>query len=479
MTSEPRTPRRWRLADLIDFETALAAATDDERAADRLLFARDIRPQLKQGSELARRRTGLRLWLAARREKTPNNADVSPGTLWIQGMTLLRLALFVGMAIAGFVVVVGLCAGALQAVHVILFFALTLIVPWLVFVMLGLAGLVVGQKRVFLERGLALVTRLAERAGGRSRARAVEQWRDRLLEGRAARQAVASTLAGAFQIGGLGFNVGAIAALLGCLMVFDVRFYWEATPETGGLMQSATTLIATPWQWAWPAAVPDAGAIEASRARYIEGTKQVPGAASAAAAWWRFLLMSMLVWGVLPRLLLIALFAWRTRGALAALDFQAPRHRALWRALTTVERGAVAARVDDGALVLDVGGIGVRGADIRGFLLRALRVNPQADHRIGVLDEAAENESDAALADSPEHVVLLVPDWGLSPRQAGALHARVRKAIGTQTPMTWIVMGLDGGVPVAPAADHLTRWTTFIDGLRDPATEIVAYAPGS
>lgn len=478
MTSEPRTPRRWRLADLIDFETALAAFTDDERAAERLLFARDIRPKLKQGSELGRRRLGLRLWLAARRAQADSAVATSPGEIWLQGTTLLRAALFFGMGAAGFALVAGLCVGTLQAVHVILFFALTLIVPWLVFVLFGVTGLVLGQRRICLERGLTLVTRLAERTRGRAGATAVEQWRDRLLDGRAPRQALSATLGGAFQLGGLGFNLGAIAALLGCLMVFDVRFYWEATPETGGLMQTTTALIATPWQWAWPAAVPDASAIEASRARYVDGAKQVPGGSSAAAAWWRFLLISLLIWGVLPRLLLVGLFAWRTRSALAALDFQAPRHRALWRALTTIERGAVAAQAEDGALVLDVGGIGVRGTDIRGFLLRTLRVNPQADHRVGVLDEATENDSDAALAASPEHVVLLVEDWNLSPRQAGALHARVRTAIGTQTPMTWVVMGLDGGVPVAPAADHLTRWTAFIDGLRDPATEIVAYGPG-
>ena len=65
---------------------------------------------------------------------------------------MLRLALFVGMTAAGFALVVGLCAGALQAVHVILFFALTLIVPWLVFLLFGLVGLVLGQRRALLER---------------------------------------------------------------------------------------------------------------------------------------------------------------------------------------------------------------------------------------------------------------------------------------------------------------------------------------
>ncbi len=164
---------------------------------------------------MARRRLGLRLWLAVRREQAGSVVEGSPGQMWLQGMTLLRAALFFGMGAAGFALVVGLCVGTLQAVHVILFFALTLIVPWLVFVLFGVAQLVLGQRRVWIERGLTLVTRLAERTGGRARATAVEQWRDRLLEGRAARQALSSTLAGAFQIGGLGFTLGAIAALLG------------------------------------------------------------------------------------------------------------------------------------------------------------------------------------------------------------------------------------------------------------------------
>ena len=49
------------------------------------------------------------------------------------------------------------------------------------------------------------------------------------------RKALARTL----QIGAVGFNIGLVLAFVGSLLVFDVRFYWEATPQTSGLVASA------------------------------------------------------------------------------------------------------------------------------------------------------------------------------------------------------------------------------------------------
>ncbi|MES1923756.1 DUF2868 domain-containing protein [Salinisphaera sp. T31B1] len=475
MNAVRRTPVGWTLADLIDFEALLAGMSEDDIAGDRLYFARDIRPQLGAGSEIARRRRGLRLWLAMRAQHTPP----VPGRLWRRGRSVAELGLSLGMALAGFILVAGLCAGVSQSVHVIVFFALTLIVPWAVFVLWAIVRIAGQGSGQALERLLDLGLRLGAGVTGAEPDGVAADWRERLLEGRQPRRALAAALGGTLQRGGLGFSVGLVAAFIGCLMIFDVRFYWEATPETGGLMQSSVQAIATPWQWAWPAAVPSTAAIESSRARFVDGVKRVPDTPASAGAWWRFLLMSLLVWGVLPRLLLIGYFGWREHRALARLDFQAPRHRALWRGLTAVERGAVAAAAADGALVLDVGGNGVSGDELRGFCLRALRLNPQAVHRIDVLDEAEQAAADSALADAPAHVLLAVADWSLSPRQAAALQARVRNAAGADTPVTWVVIGQGEGRWSAPADEHMARWTRFVDGLRDPATEVAAFDPGA
>ena len=52
--------QRWTLADLIDFETLLAGVDETALEHDRLIFNRDIRPDLPHGDERARRRAGLR-----------------------------------------------------------------------------------------------------------------------------------------------------------------------------------------------------------------------------------------------------------------------------------------------------------------------------------------------------------------------------------------------------------------------------------
>lgn len=118
-------------------------------------------------------------------------------------------------------------------------------------------------------------------------------------------------------------------------------------------MTLTTHVIAAPWVWFWPQAVPDANTIAATRV--AAGALPDLGAGQ----WWSFLLMTLLVWGLLPRLLLVARCRWRMHRALAQLDFQAPRHRAVWRQLNIIERGEVATEPADGALVLDVGGHGV------------------------------------------------------------------------------------------------------------------------
>src|SRR5699024_6277552 len=145
-----------------------------------------------------------------------------------------------------------------------------------------------------------------------------------------------------------------------------------------------TRVLAAPWAWLWPQALPSMADIAASRA--------LPAAlaATAAASWWRFLLLARVVWGLLPRLLLWFASRLAQRRALAQLTFQAPRQRALWRRLNTIERGEVAAGPTDGVLVLDVGGHGVSGDAIRGFLLRRLRVNPLATLPVAVLDAQRE-----------------------------------------------------------------------------------------
>jgi hypothetical protein len=66
----------------------------------------------------------------------------------------------------------------------------------------------------------------------------------------------------------------------------------------------------------------------------------------------------------------------------------------------------------------------------------------------------------------------LVEGWSLSPKQMTALAERIRREAGKDTVLRVLVMG--DGVE-APDDDDFQIWQEFIDGLRDPRLECVAF----
>lgn len=462
--NRPAMPR-WTLADLVDFETLMALDDGTVEPLQRQHFRHDIRPQLEALSDAAaRRRVGLRLWLEQRREQSAPSAGQLVGqALNGAGWAACAVSFCIGIGL-----VTGFMAGAHPAVHVVIFVGLTLLLPWLL--------LAVGAVARALGRGsggLFLLLRAALQLFGPRGDQTVRMTvLAALAEARATRRVLWAEIMALTQRAAVGFNLGLLLAFGGCLLLFDVHFYWAATPQAGmtALLSALVHLVALPWFWWWPQAVPDMADINS--ARLLVGGLPALGDGS----WWRFLLMALLVWGLLARTLLLAWFRRQGRQALSQLDFQAPRHRALWRALSAVERGEVATGAADGALVLDVGGHGVTGAMLRGFLLRRLRVNPLQTLPIAVLDEQREAQTQQALAAAPTAVVLLVEDSMLSPRQIAALQQRLRGLLGPQVALTWLVFAWsEQRQPTAPAVADMQRWARIIDGLRDPAVEIMAY----
>lgn len=186
--------------------------------------------------------------------------------------------------------------------------------------------------------------------------------------------------------------------------------------------------------------------------------------------------MATLVWGMLPRLLLWILSWIGERKALAAMDFQGRAHRSIWRELTGTRRAESGEKPLDGVLVLDVGGSGMRQDKLRPFLLRNLRVNPTSWHSTAVWDETAEREADAAISNAPAGVVLICESWALSPARMNVVHADLRRRIGTDAPIKFLVANADAsGNPVPVQPEEQLLWTSYVDSLRDPAAEIFPY----
>lgn len=449
---------RWTLEDLIDFECEVAAATRTapELREEVLAAARGL-----EGA--AARRAGFRVWLAG----VPGAAD---GAKFVSALGMVGSGLVLLMFLAGISGVLGMVDREKTGVHVVLFLTLLLGGQWLVLVLAGVAWTFRGRAADGFSAVQALLAGLARRlAGGRD----APWWGTLMHEGGAAREALLWRIARIAQAAGISFNLGLMSGLAGLVMLRHVGFFWETTTELAmhSLLEKLCRFLSLPWAAWWPSAVPDAAVIADSR--WLPDRGLPPGPAE----WWGFLLMSTLVWGMLPRLLLWFL-AWNAgRRALGRLDFQARSHRSLWRDLTGTGRAETDDKPLDGVLVLDVGGSGMTQESLRPFLLRRLRVHPSAWLPVAVLDPGAEAEAARALAAAPAGVVLLAEGWSLSPARIAALHAKIRAITGPATPISFLIAncGTDQ-TPQAPSPDEQREWERFVDSLRDPEAEVFPFA---
>ncbi len=447
-----RNEPRWTLEDLIDFEQAASLSAPISQAT------REAVVSVARGEDsVAARRAGLRVWLDACEEK-------SAGQKFSAALMILGLALAILLFLTGVSSVLGMLDRERGGIHVSLFLGLLIGGQWLVILAAVTAW-------ILRRRAAGILGLLARRISGQQDA----TWWGRLMDGNGpAKAALLWRLARLAQAAGVFFNLGLIVGLAGLVMVKHIGFYWETTTEATmrEVLEKVVNFLSVPWAMWWPGAVPSVAVIENSRFFPGQSGALAPGPG----AWWEFLLMALLVWGLLPRATLW-LLAWISENrALAQLDFQARHHRALWRELMGQQRTASTGKPLDGVLVLDVGGCGLSEPELRPFLLRRLRVNPTAWRSTAVLDTGAENEAARSLALAPAGVVLLVEGWSLSVPRMAALHSKIRASAGSTTPVKFLVVNVGPDLlPLPPTQDEQREWMKFVDSLRDPAAEVFFY----
>ena len=464
--------RKWSLRDLVEFEARLGErAESDSREGRRRYRAAIEGVDRWPKNEGARRRLGLRIWLEAVGSEGAG-AGAGAGRRLTGALRIMGILLGVTAFLAGIGVLRGLLHSSemfVRVYNVWLFLAVTLGVQWLL-LLGGMAGY------ALMRRGsgaLSLfqlpVSWLARRLAGKFEG---SVWRALLEGGAGYRSALSWRIARLTQGAAIMFNIGLVVGFIGCLFFLSIRFYWESTfAGSGWGLVDFMHLMAAPWSWSGVAPSPEESEIGYSVLEKIYYEND------GIAKMWPFLMMALLVYGLLPRISLWIWCLYKERRALASLEFQAPRHRELWRELTKTERKLASSGAGDGVVLIAVGGVEADAGRIRELLLRELRVNPRATYPAGVLDGERESEALEAMRKADLGVVLLVEGWALSPKQMKALHERVRAAGGSEAPVHYLVIGeLREGVPTAPGREEWTQWKDFVDSLRDPAAEVVAFA---
>ncbi|MFD0892277.1 DUF2868 domain-containing protein [Luteolibacter ambystomatis] len=450
---------RWNLADLIDFEQALGSASSGPGEEEKSSL-------LMEGAE---RRVVWRRWLESWREA----GSGGPGRKFLGALRGVTFCLAVVMALVGGSAVLGLWEPERGGINVGLFLALVLGTQWLVLLGALLAWLFHRRAGEAFSQIQGWVGVLARRFSGEKD----PEWWHRLMEDAAARKAVLWRLARSVQTAGVAFNLGALAALAGLILFRNIGFFWETTTESTmrAVLWQVTHILSAPWQWVDPIAVPGSLTLDATRWEPGEVGKLAPGPPE----WWRFLLWSLVVWGMGPRWILRAVCRWQEGRALKALSFQSKHHRAAWREWFAAEqREEIHNRPADGALVIDVGGAGFSPDKLRPILLQKLRVNPVAWERIGVLDAASEASAREALSRADAAIVLLAEGWALSPRQIEGLLARVGE-VKENRRVILFVGNAEAGAIRPPSAEERRTWENFADGMRGSEIELIFVEGGA
>jgi hypothetical protein len=445
------------LRDLVDFE----ALAGDARMPDEGTVLEAVKGL--EGAEA--RRVGMKVWLdGVRRE-----GREFPGEVWAGGRFTVGLLMGVVMFLTGIGVMTGMLDRERMAFHVPMVLGVCVLLPVLILIASWAGWLLRGR----FSKGLGFVPRflgfLVGKLGGGGK---MDGWQALRREGGKGWEALGWNLVRLTQAGAAMFSAGLMAGLLGCIWFMEVGFYWEST--TPGWMASrlfaAASYLSLPWGWLFPQWVPGITEIWLTQ---FEADREDAWRVESAAIWYPFLFASIFCWGMLPRLAFWAYAVFRERRALWALDFTSKRHRELWREIMGTRRADVSEAPLDGVLVLDVGGTGLKEKDLRGFLLRRLRVNPGEWFEVGVWDGKGEAAAAESIRKAPAGVVLLAEGWALSPPRMAALHKQIRSLAKAGTPIYFLVVNVGGDGKLAEVkAEEKTVWKNFTDGLADAALEV-------
>ncbi len=490
----------WRLADLVDYETFLAS---DEHEAPETLRTRDreIQARILPGSELADgdRRGALRLWLEERRRITraavPRGQEVVlAGDAFSQISAFLRVVLAItGLLLGGGAAWVALIyTRGGEPINALAFFCefaglqvLILAGACLAFGLRRFLPELPSLARLLWRVAAAGAGKLWHRAGARlsgtTRTELRGHWGTLTARRGLYGRVVPWRLLRLTQIFAIAFNFGVLGAMTG-RGFSQLYFGWEATYQwvTAPVVHRVVATAAAPWRWLGVAPGPSLEAVERSQNVRREGS--APPDRATAADWNAFLLAAVVFYGLLPRVVLLAIAGVGERWMLRRLRFTAAQSEALWLRLQTpaltvasqpsraaathppvapraepaatpVESAAHPVAVDGSPrLVFNLTGVPLESADV------AAAFGPAVPPIAAVLpagsldpaeDERSFAEATAQLAENPAlRPVALLGAWTPPMRATHLLLDRIRRAAGPERIVELALVGKPRPAPV-------------------------------
>ena len=345
--------QQWHIPDLIDLEYFLGQ--DDGEVLD-ILAARDRemynRLPAAVTDEKSSTSTVLFGWLAGRKQASAEISDETPlpGKIWQELFSLFFWGcLLFGLVAGGTIAFSFLSYSGTRPVNVSAYFgifaafqALLLLLLLLLFLYRRMLGR--GLDTSFLYKMLRrffykLISSISRRAASRASADTRLKWSGHAGGINQLQQRYGSLFIRPFfllaQLFGVSFNAGVLAATLLKVIGSDVAFGWQTTLQIGSeTVHSLVRWISLPWSWFLPTyCCPSLAQVEGSKLVLKDGIYHL--ATHDLISWWPFLCLSVLFYGLLPRLVLLLVGTIRQHRDLAGLNFEHGRYRQIVHRMQT------------------------------------------------------------------------------------------------------------------------------------------------
>ncbi len=498
-----RGSTKWRLEELVGFECAVAR---DEGQDWQALKAQDAGTRLPEDLLASGNRREIALaWTKRRLSESPEIKLASDSVL--QSLKAAGQLLGAGGLLFGLAAATAALAYTGEApINVSAFFSLFVLLQAVLAVVLFVVfalplswrerlafGPLFRAARWALELIFSKLQALSARFLSGQRRQDAAEWAGAARRSLALHGSLAKWLAfGKIQAAALFFNFGVLIALLVSVVFSDRAFGWQTTLQAdAGSVGRLVEIVALPWSWAYGEGdgYPSLEQIEGSRIVLKEGIRGLE--TTDLAAWWRFLALGVLSYGVLPRLLFYLLGKWQARAALARYDFMNASAERLLQRLRPEESRFDAERVEQGAEPSE--GV-VRGVDEsalharklcclcsrelgESFDLEALRARLAERWKVAERSVAMKTYEDgriaAAVADREEgeQIVLVFESWMPPIRETERQVKALREGVEARSLVKIVLLGIpNAGEAISLRAEqqYAEAWHSFVQRMGDP-----------
>lgn len=294
----------------------------------------------------------------------------------------------------------------------------------------------------------------------------------------------------------IAFNLGALAGCLYLITFSDLAFAWSTTLEPDPeRVHRLTGILAWPWAPLAPEAVPELDLIRETLYYRQTGIPAGPDPGRWG-EWWPFLVASMVTYGLLPRLLLLAGAGVQLRRSLRSAFAELPGVTVVVDRLTSElvstqatspeapasledpsPLSAEAPPLDSGELVLvNWSGLEIADEFLGGECEAAWgRQVVGVRHAGGRRPISADEETIAELAASPAAaaIALLVKAWEPPVMELIDFIRDLRRAVGPRRLIAVVPTGIrPPGRLAPPEPGDLAQWEKRLRGLHDPALTV-------